>query len=460
MKLSVIIPAHNEEKRIQATLLDVHEYLKKQPYDYEVIVVVNNSNDKTYDIASSMESASMSKVVAINLREGGKGNAVKRGIIEKAGGDIIMFMDADNATPVNEIEKFFPYFDQGYEVIIGSRYTDPSLVKNKQPIYRIVLSRLSNILIQFLAVPGIKDTQLGFKAFQKKAAFDIFPLVSIHRWGFDIEVMTIALAHGFKIKEVGVSWTENGGGHVPLKAYAESLADLLKIKINSISGKYYTPKPRDNYLTEATMRDYDLAGLSGFLSGLFLIPVAQNLGLHHIFLFIFLPFIMAAAAVSGIWIGKSTARRLPIMFQLSKFAAVGILNTAINFGILNIASIFTGVTSGLAVGGFNIPATVVAASNSYVWNKYWVFKKNKSKGFLSDAPSFVAVTVIGIIINSMIVFAFTTYLNPVFGLSKGAWLNVGEIIATLVGIAVYFLGYKFIAFRIAPKQAGSGPFSE
>jgi dolichyl-phosphate beta-glucosyltransferase len=163
---------------------------------------------------------------------------VKRGILDKANGDIIMFMDADNATPISEIEKFLPFFDQGYDVVIGSRYTNPDLVKVHQPFYRILLSRMANLLIKMLTVPGIKDTQLGFKAFTNKAAKDIFNYVTISRWGFDMEVLTVALKHGFKIKEVGVSWTEHGGGHVPLKAYVESLLDLFKIKWRSISGKY------------------------------------------------------------------------------------------------------------------------------------------------------------------------------------------------------------------------------
>jgi dolichyl-phosphate beta-glucosyltransferase len=97
---------------------------------------------------------------------------------------------------------------------------------------------MSNLLIQFLAVPGIKDTQLGFKAFTLTAAKEIFPIVKVLRWGFDMEVLTIALARGYKIKEVGVSWTEHGGGHVPLSAYVESLIDLFKIKLRSLSGQY------------------------------------------------------------------------------------------------------------------------------------------------------------------------------------------------------------------------------
>lgn len=237
-KLSVVIPAYNEEKRITETLQNIDGYLEKQPYDYEIIVVVNNTKDRTFQIVQELEKTTVQKAVAMNLTEGGKGNAVRRGILEKATGDIVMFMDADNATPISEIEKFLPYFDQGYDVVIGSRYTNPDLVKVHQPFYRILLSRMSNLLIQMLAVPGIKDTQLGFKAFTAKAAKDIFPKVQVLRWGFDMEVLTIALAKGYKIKEIGVSWTEHGGGHVPLSAYIESLIDLFKIKVRSISGQY------------------------------------------------------------------------------------------------------------------------------------------------------------------------------------------------------------------------------
>lgn len=237
-KLSVVIPAYNEEKRIAETLKNIDSYLEQQSYDYELIVVVNNSKDRTFEVVNDLEKTTIQKATALNLKEGGKGNAVRRGIIEKATGDIIMFMDADNATPISEISKFLPYFDQGYDVVIGSRYTNPDLVKVHQPFYRIVLSRMSNLLIQFLAVPGIKDTQLGFKAFTNKAAKEIFPRVKVLRWGFDMEVLTIALARGYKVKEIGVSWTEHGGGHVPLMAYVESLIDLFKIKLRSLSGVY------------------------------------------------------------------------------------------------------------------------------------------------------------------------------------------------------------------------------
>ncbi len=220
MKLSVVIPAYNEEQRIAATLADVSAYLARQSYEYEIIVVVNGSTDRTYEIVRDLEQRQMHHAAAINLARGGKGYAVTQGILEKATGDIIMFMDADNATPISEIEKFLPYFEQGYGVVIGSRYINPETVKVRQPLYRVLLSRLSNVAIQILAVRGIKDTQLGFKAFSN--AYD----------------------RGYKIKEVAVSWTEHGGGHVPLRAYLESLKDLLRIRSKAVRGDYSRPTPR------------------------------------------------------------------------------------------------------------------------------------------------------------------------------------------------------------------------
>ena len=158
--------------------------------------------------------------------------------MDHARGDFVVFMDADNATPISEIEKFWPYFQNGYSVVIGSRYLNESNVTQKQPFYRILLSRLSNLLIQIMVAPGIKDTQLGFKCFTGPAARDIFSQVTIPGWGFDMEVLTIARKHGLKIKEIGVLWREQGGSHVPLKAYLQSLLDLVKIKANSLFGRY------------------------------------------------------------------------------------------------------------------------------------------------------------------------------------------------------------------------------
>jgi dolichyl-phosphate beta-glucosyltransferase len=240
LKLSVVIPAYNEGKRISATLEDIDQYLARQHYDYEIIVVDNGSNDNTSEIVKNEQG----KIKGLNLVRfeksvGAKGSAVKLGILEHSHGDYVVFMDADNATPVSEMEKFWPYLEYGQaQVVIGSRYVQNANVTEKQPFYRIFLSRIGNLLTRFLVDPTIKDTQLGFKAFTQKAAREIFSRVTILGWGFDMEVLTIAKKHGFKVKEVGVLWRERGGSHVPLKGYIETLLDLLKIKLNAILGKY------------------------------------------------------------------------------------------------------------------------------------------------------------------------------------------------------------------------------
>ena len=238
IKLSVVVPAYNEEKRIGDTLKSIDSYLEKQDYGYEIIVIDNNSRDKTFDVAKKLADTSVENARVIKTNVPGKGGAVQFGVVTQSRGEYIMFMDADNATPVSEIEKFWPAFEEGYSVAIGSRYLPESEVTRKQPIWRIVLSRMSNVLIQALAVPGIHDTQLGFKVFTREAAKDIFSRITVFGWGFDMEVLTIARIRGFKIKEIPVLWREQGGSHVPMSAYVRSLFDLFKIKLHVLLGKY------------------------------------------------------------------------------------------------------------------------------------------------------------------------------------------------------------------------------
>jgi dolichyl-phosphate beta-glucosyltransferase len=240
-RLSVVIPAYNEENRIEKTLLDVDAYLEKQAYDYEIIVVDNGSTDHTVDVVNRLESTTVQNARILSqppvVPGNNKGNAVKKGIME-AQGQYIVFMDADNATPIHEIEKFWPYLEKGFEVVIGSRYVDPNMVKIKQPFYRVLLSRMSNLLIQIVLIPHINDTQCGFKAFQGQAAKEIFKHLTIYRWAFDMELLAIALKLSYRIKEVPVSWEEHGGGHVPMSAFIQSLFDLFVIKWRAMTGVY------------------------------------------------------------------------------------------------------------------------------------------------------------------------------------------------------------------------------
>jgi putative flippase GtrA len=196
-------------------------------------------------------------------------------------------------------------------------------------------------------------------------------------------------------------------------------------------------------------KDYSLGALAGFLTGICLIPTVWNIGYQHVGILSALPIVGAFGIIFGIWLGKVLSGFLPVMFQVSKFAAVGFLNTAINFGVLNLFSIVTGVTGGLSAGGINIPGTIIAASNSYIWNKIWVFQKIDNQGFFNDVPKFALVTILGLLVNSVIIILFTSFIPPLFDFDARVWLNIGKFIATILGILVDFIGYKFLVFRKA-----------
>jgi putative flippase GtrA len=201
--------------------------------------------------------------------------------------------------------------------------------------------------------------------------------------------------------------------------------------------------------------DYKIAALAGFLTGITLVPTFLNIGfdakvagygVNPKLFFVVLPFLLALAWAIGIWIGKLVAKVHPALYQVAKFAEIGVLNTAINFGVLNLASLITGVTAGFLVGGYNVPGTLIAATNSYFWNKFWVFQKVDGKGMFRDVPKFALVTLVGLIVNSIIIVGFTSYISPMFGLTHAEWLNVGKVLATILGVLVDFIGYKFLVF--------------
>lgn len=159
-----------------------------------------------------------------------------------------------------------------------------------------------------------------------------------------------------------------------------------------------------------------------------------------------LPLIIPPIFIFGVWVGNMLARKMPFFAQFSRFVAVGFLNTAIDFGTLNILSNVSHVTSGLIIGVVNVPGFLLAVVNSYVWNKMWVFKNQDKKGFFHNFPSFLAVTVIGLVINSGIIVFTTTYVTPTVS-NASVWLNIAKAGATVVSLVWNFLGYKFIAFK-------------
>jgi len=235
--ISVIIPAYNEEKRIENTLLDVKEYFLNNDLNYEVIIVNDGSNDNTKNIVSEYQKK-MPKLKIIDLKKNsGKGYAVKKGM-QEAKGEYKLFMDADNSVKINNLDVFLADAKKGYDLVIASIKMKGSEIKEENIWYRKLLGDVSKYIIRLIAVPGVYDTQRGFKLFSKKAVDNIFPQQTIKRWGFDVELIVIAKLQGFKIKEVPVEWKNPKGSKVTFFSYLNTLFDLLKIKWNIVLGKY------------------------------------------------------------------------------------------------------------------------------------------------------------------------------------------------------------------------------
>ena len=234
--LSVIIPAYNEAKRLSLTLIDINKHLSRVDFSYEIIVIDNNSSDATKEIAERF-SRLFKNLRVIECFTRGKGAAVKYGMLE-AKGEIRLFMDADNSTSIDQFNKMIPYFNSGYSVVIGSRDIEGAELVPPQPWHKRIAGNLGNLFIQFMLLPGIWDTQCGFKAFTEEAAEKIFPLIKISHWGFDVEILSLANKMGYKIKEIPVFWVNNPFSLVSPFAYIQVLWEVVKIKWWIITNKY------------------------------------------------------------------------------------------------------------------------------------------------------------------------------------------------------------------------------
>lgn len=242
-ELSVVIPVYNEQTRVGRTLEEALGYLRAKRLAAEVLVVDDGSDDRTLEVVGKFRKRAAGLQSLRVLRHEvnrGKGAAVRTGALA-AKGEVVLFMDADNATPLSEYEKFRPLLREGVDVVVGSRAVDRSQVKVAQPFYRQALGRLANLLIQFLVVPGIWDTQCGFKAFTRKAALQIFPLQTIERFGFDFELLFLAHQKGFGMREVPVQWFNSPYSKVRLKDYWGTLVELFVIRLNDWKGLYASP---------------------------------------------------------------------------------------------------------------------------------------------------------------------------------------------------------------------------
>lgn len=235
MFLSIIIPAHNEEKRLPATLKSVDAYLEKQTYVSEVLVVENGSQDLTAVITEAF-AADHPRVRLIRESHRGKGLAVRRGMLE-ATGQHRFICDADLSMPIEEVAKFLPPQLDGYDVAIGSREA-PGAHRYNEPAYRHFQGRVFSNLVKFFALPGFEDTQCGFKCFRGEIADDLFRVQRFGGMSFDVEVLYIARKRGYRIVEVPIHWYYMAESRVRLDDPLRMLGDILVIRRNWYSGKY------------------------------------------------------------------------------------------------------------------------------------------------------------------------------------------------------------------------------
>lgn len=235
MKISIIIPAYNEEKRIVQTLRDVLDYQKRHSIEFECLVVDDGSTDQTGYVSRTVGEGI--RVLRHEMNRG-KGYSVRKGV-RYATGDYILFMDADGATPIDQLENFLPYIEEKVDVIVGSRNLRDSQRKIDQPIYRRALGRVANLLIQIFAVWNIRDTQCGFKCFRHDVAKHVFANQKIDGWGFDFEVLALSRKYGYSLQEVPIDWYHSGETRVrPIRGAMKTLIELFRVRWNLMMGRY------------------------------------------------------------------------------------------------------------------------------------------------------------------------------------------------------------------------------
>jgi len=238
--LSIVIPAYNEEKRIIRTLEGTFDYLNSQSYESEVLVVNDGSSDQTAAVVREFASRTSGRLRLLeNPGNRGKGYAIRNGMLQ-ASGEIILFYDADLATPTSEIVKVITPIAEGrFDVVFGSRAIDRSLIGTHQSVIREIIGRTGNLIQYALTGLKFKDTQCGFKAFSHEAAQTIFPLQQIDGFGFDPEILFIAQKLGWRLLETPVRWNHVEGSKVnPFVSPVKVLLEIATIRWNDLTGKY------------------------------------------------------------------------------------------------------------------------------------------------------------------------------------------------------------------------------
>src|SRR5712692_9910110 len=236
--ISIIIPAYNESARIGATLDKILACVAEHSWEAEVIVVNDGARDNTVEIVRQYVEKHPKLQLLENPGNRGKGYSVRKGMLH-AGGEVLLFSDADLSSPIEEASKLFAAIKEGADIAIGSRWLRSDLQTQRQPLYRQLFGRVFNLLLRIILGLNFKDMPCGFKAFTGPAAKKIFPLQKIERWGFDPELLYLARKFKLKVVEVPVAWAHREGTRInPLRDGTKMFLEMLKIRWNALSGKY------------------------------------------------------------------------------------------------------------------------------------------------------------------------------------------------------------------------------
>jgi dolichyl-phosphate beta-glucosyltransferase len=233
-QISLVLPAYNEARRIADTITQAKSYFNSRSFSYEIIVSADGT-DGTREIVTEMAKTDPTLSVIGNIARMGKGHGVRQAV-HRAQGDIVGFADADNKTPIDELDKVIPLLTQQYDLVIGSRALADSQIERPQPFYRQLGSKGFGIFMHLVVgLHDVIDTQCGFKFFKRQIAHDLFTRQKIDGYMFDVEILYLAQKAGYKLAQVPVRWRDDGDSRLQLlSGNLRNVLDIFRIRFTSV----------------------------------------------------------------------------------------------------------------------------------------------------------------------------------------------------------------------------------